>query len=408
MIVSHDLVHSIEFQMSLLLFMALSGYLLANIIRQPAVIGVIFVGILIGPSGFNIINFSEFVASAGNIGAIILLFAIGLESRIRTAAKPSCSMIALGGIILPWAGGYLVAILFGFEFTKAIIIGVALTATSLAITADTLRELGKLQSGPAQAIIGAAIIDDILALLALTISQQLSSGSVDTVLILVYTVKAAVFVLAGVWFGRKVLAPLMRHIDRSPLADKYPDFVFILSIVLAFFYAMIAALIGLSAIIGAFLAGMSLARVTTKHCKDFREGTEFLRIIFGAIFFISLGILIDLRDFTWDMAGFVLTLTIVAILSKVIGCGVMAKLCGMGKHDALIIGVGMSPRGETAMAISLLAFTNGLIDQSTFVALVLTSLLTTVIAPILLRNWLYKGDTIDDKASIQDKRPRAH
>jgi len=386
----HSLTESIEFQMSLLLFMALGGYLLSNRIGQPAVVGVILAGILIGPTGFDLIHYSDFVASIAHIGAIILLFVIGLEFQLKEITKPSYFLIALGGIVLPWAGGYAVATSFGFDFSKAIIISVALTATSIAITADTLREMGKLDSEAAKAIIGAAIIDDVLALLALAIAQQLSSGALDITIVAVFSAKAIIFLVVGALLGSKVLTPLVHRIDSSKIAEKYPDFVFILILMVAFLYAMAAELMSLSAIVGAFVAGVSLERVKTEHSKDFRIGSEYLRIIFGAIFFISLGILADFSTFTWESAGFALALTVVAVLSKLIGCGVLAKLSGMTSRDALVIGVGMSPRGEVAMTIALLAFLGGIIEQPAFVALIVMSLLTTIIAPLLLRNWLYR------------------
>ncbi len=400
-IAEHGLAESIEFQMSLLLFMALGGYLLSNRIGQPAVVGVILAGILIGPSGFDLIHYSDFVASIGHIGAIILLFVIGLEFHLKEITKPSYFLIALGGIVLPWAGGYAVAAAFGFDFTKAIIIGVALTATSIAITADTLREMGKLKSEAAQAIIGAAIIDDVLALLALAVAQQLSQGAVDIAIIGIFSVKAVIFLVAGAVIGDRVLTPLVHKIDHSKIAEKYPDFVFILIMMVAFFYAMASELMGLSAIVGAFVAGVSLERIHTDRSKDFRQGSEYLRIIFGAIFFISLGILADFSNFTWESAGFALALTAVAVLTKLIGCGVLAKAAGMSRHNAIVIGVGMSPRGEVAMTVALLAFLSGVIEQPAFVALIVMSLLTTIIAPLLLRNWLYRKTEEKDQAAIR-------
>lgn len=387
-----DLFHSIEFQMSLLLFMALGGYLLSNRIGQPAVVGVILAGILIGPSVLDLIDYSDFVKSIGHIGAIILLFAIGLEFHIKAITKPSYFLIALGGIILPWAAGYGVAVAFGFEFSKAIIIGVAMSATSIAITADVLREMGKLKSEAAQAIIGAAIIDDVLALLALSMAQQFSAGQIDPMVVFIFLGKAIAFLILGIVLGWKVLTPLIHKIDASKIADKYPDFVFIMTMMSAFLYAMLAEVMGLSAIVGAFLAGVSLEHVKTSRSQDFRHGSEFLRIIFGAVFFISLGILADFSEFDMESLGFALALTVAAILSKLIGCGGLAKLAGMSTRDSLIIGVGMSPRGEIAMTIALLAFIQGVIQQQVFISIILMSLLTTIAAPLLLRNFLMKPD----------------
>jgi len=156
---------------------------------------------------------------------------------------------------------------------------------------------------------------------------------------------------------------------------------------------LVAELVGLSAIIGSFLAGVALTRVRLKHNKVFREGAEHLQIIFASIFFISLGILLDIRVITLDLVWFILVLTIVALLTKFIGCGVPAKFQGLSTRDSLIVGVGMIPRGEVAMIVALIGLNQNIIMQNTYVALVLMSLLTTVIPPLILRNWLFKEKT---------------
>ena len=160
---------------------------------------------------------------------------------------------------------------------------------------------------------------------------------------------------------------------------------------LAFFYAMIAELIHLSAIVGSFLAGMVLEGALVKHGKDYKEGAEYLHIIFASIFFVSLGILADVRALSLNVIWFLIALTAVAVISKVIGCYIPAKLQGMSHKDSSIVGWGMSPRGEVAMIVALIALNAGLIKQDIYVSLVLMSLLTTIITPIVLRNWIYKN-----------------
>ena len=163
---------TVEFQMCLLFFVALGGYLLASKINQSAIIGVILAGLIIGPSVLGLITYTDFVRSLASLGAIVLLFVIGLEFKVLDIFKWKYGAIALIGVIFPFIGGYFVAKIFGFDFATAIFIGTALTATSVAITANVLREMGKLQSDVAKAIIGAAVIDDILGLLILSTSQQ--------------------------------------------------------------------------------------------------------------------------------------------------------------------------------------------------------------------------------------------
>ncbi|MBN2517478.1 MAG: cation:proton antiporter, partial [Candidatus Altiarchaeota archaeon] len=163
--VTAEILSSIEFQMSLLLFVAMAGYLVASRINQSAVIGEILVGIIVGPSLLGLITYTDFVSSVGHLGAVILLFVVGLEFKFRDLAKGKYALIALVGVIIPWVYGYYVAEFFGFSFQGAIFVGTALTATSIAITANVLKEMGKLQTEAAKAIIGAAVIDDVLGLI---------------------------------------------------------------------------------------------------------------------------------------------------------------------------------------------------------------------------------------------------
>ena len=388
----HGVTASIEFQMSLLLFTALGGYQIAARIAQPAVVGVMLAGIVIGPSILGWVTYTDFVRSIAHLGAIILLFVIGLEFKIRTISNWRYGVIGFFGVLVPWVGGYFLAQFFGFEPSKAIIIGVALTATSIAITADVFREMGKLKTEAAKAIIGAAIIDDVLALLALAVSQQMASSSLSGGLIAVMVVKAMVFLVAGAYFGRVFISKFVAKISASNKTGKFPEFLFIFTMMMAFFYAMCAELMGLSAIVGAFVAGVSFEGVTPKIRKHLKIGTEHLRIIFGAIFFISLGILADVKAFTFETIGFLLALTVTAVLTKLIGCGLPAKLLGMNNQNSLVVGLGMVPRGEVAMIIALLALNEKIIEQPAYVALVMMSLLTTLIVPLILKNWVYAND----------------
>ncbi|MDH3672739.1 MAG: cation:proton antiporter [Gammaproteobacteria bacterium] len=387
----HDVISSIEFQMSLLLFVSLAGYLLASRIGQPAVVGTILVGLIIGPSFLGLITYTDFVSSVAHLGAIILLFVVGLEFKLRDIVDIRYGVIGLFGVLVPWCGGYFLAQWFGFETQRALLIGVALTATSIAITADTLREMGKLQSAAAKAIIGAAVIDDILALLALSITNQLAAGALSFGVISVALLKAIAFLVIGAVVGLSVLTRLVIWIDASALARRYPEFVFVVAIMVAFLYALIAELLGLSAIVGAFIAGVSLEGVNLKFSRNFREGAEYLRIVFGAIFFVSLGVLADVNALSSSVITFVLVLTLVAIVTKVLGCGIPARLQGMNLRDSLIVGFGMAPRGEVAMVIALIGLNQGLIEQPSYVALVMMSLLTAMVTPLIFRNWLYKN-----------------
>ncbi|MEE8318461.1 MAG: cation:proton antiporter [Dehalococcoidales bacterium] len=389
----HGILASIEFQMSLLMFVALAGYLIAYRINQSAVVGIILAGIVVGPSLLGLVTYTDFVSSLGHLGAVVLLFTIGLHFNLKEIINLKYFIIAFFGIVVPLAAGYYLAVLFGFDFGAAIFVGIALTATSIAITANVLKEMGKLNTKAAKIIIGAAIIDDVLSLLALSLAGGIVSGDLSLPAILLTIVKAVGFLVLGGLLGSRVLTRLMAKLDATRFCDKYPETIFIFAIMIAFFYSLFAELFGLSAIIGSFLAGVTLTRVKLKHELAFREGAEHLQIIFASIFFISLGILLDLHVITVNIIWFVLALTVVALLTKLIGCGVPARLVGIGTRDSLIVGTGMAPRGEVAMIVALIGLNQNLIAPDMYAALVLMSLLTTVIPPLVLRNWLFKTKT---------------
>ena len=399
-----EILSSIEFQVSLLLFVALGGYLLASRINQSAVVGEILLGLVVGPSGLGLITYTDFVASLATMGAIILLFVIGFEFNFRDVLNPRYLVIALFGVILPWIGGYATALLFGFPGPEAVFIGTALTATSIAITAKVLQELGRLRTPAAMAIIGAAVIDDVLSLLALSLSTEFVEGTVSAGAIALVVAKAALFLGIGGYIGVKYLRALLERLDEKPIVRKYPEFLFIFAMMVAFLYAMCAELVGLSGIVGAFIAGVSLSGVKLKYSRNIQEGAEYLHVIFASIFFVSLGIIADIHALTPSLALFLGVITVVAIATKLIGCGLPARLMGMSRDDSLIVGFGMSPRGEVAMIVALIGLTAGIIEQGIYVAIVLMSLLTTIVTPIVFRGWLLRnaGPAPDGGAGVPD------
>lgn len=387
-----EVLTSVEFQMSLLLFVALAGYLLASRINQSAVIGEILVGLVVGPSVLGLITYTDFVASIATLGAVILLFVIGLEFEIEDIFQVRYGIIALAGVIVPWIGGYWISLVFGYGTASAIFIGTALTATSIAITASILKEMGKLDTEVAKAIIGAAVIDDILGLIALSVTIEAVNGAISISSIGRLILIAIIFVAGGVYIGRNYVSRLIVKMDESNIAAKYPEFVFIFAMMFAFFYAMCAELVGLSAIVGGFIAGVSFVGVNLKRSHNVKEGAEYLQMIFAAVFFVSLGILADIHAVTPAVLVFLVVLTIVAIVTKVVGCAIPGRLTGLCTKDSLILGFGMAPRGEVAMIVALIGLNAGAIGQDIYVSLILMSLLTTLITPIIYRNWFYKGE----------------
>ena len=249
---------------------------------------------------------------------------IGLEFNLKDILSARNGIIAAVGVIIPWIGGYWLSLLFGYDMPSAIFIGTALTATSIAITANVLKEVGKLQTEAAKAIIGAAVIDDVLSLLALAISTDVVSGTVTAGGIAIVAIKAIAFIVIAGAFGLLGVSRFMERLDTTAFAEKYPEFIFIFAMMMAFLYAMLAELVGLSAIVGAFIAGVSFEGVRLYRSKSLKEGAEYLQIIFASIFFVSLGILADFHALTPEVVVFLIALTIVAIITKVVGCGIPA------------------------------------------------------------------------------------
>lgn len=379
---------SLSLQVTIVLFFALLGYILAMKLNQSAVIGVILIGIVVGPSVFGWVKSTEFVEALSHIGAILLLFAIGFEFKLKEVYTTKATLIAIGGVVVPWIFGYLIGMVFGYSSNASILIGTALVATSVAITAMVLFEMGKLQTNSAKLIMGAAVVDDVIGLILLALSIQVVKGSPDIVEILIMAGKAIAFVVVGL-LAAKYVKKFFIFVDGKEIAKKFPDFLFILAMVVAFGYSFSAELIGLSAIVGAFLAGSSLSGVHPKNSKDLKEGAEYLHIVFASIFFISLGILADLNKVSLNSIIFIAILIIVAIIGKIIGCYIPARLLKENHKDSLIIGTGMVPRGEVGMIVGMIGLTAGIFTQDIYVAIMTLCITTTIIVPPMLK-MLYK------------------
>lgn len=380
-----EVLRLVEFQMCLLLFVALSGSLLASRLGQSAVVGEILLGVLVGPSLLGLVTYTDFVAGLAQLGAVFLLFVIGTEFRLQDVARPRYLLIGTCGVLMPFGMGWLAADLLGFPFGSAMFVAAALTATSVAITAGVLKELGKLHTAAARAIIGAAVIDDVLGLLALAATRGVVAGSVTAAGVALALAKAVLFLASGGLAGRFLLVPLLGRLDRTSFTRRFREAPFLFAVTCAFLYAAAAELVGLSAIVGAFMAGASLGGVRLRHGKDLHAGFESLKDIFSAIFFVSLGVLTDVRAADPRVLVLLGVLLAVAFASKLAGCGGAALLTGSSLKDATIIGLGMVPRGEVAMIVALTGLNSGRIGQGVYVTIILLGLLTTVATPLVLR-----------------------
>jgi len=391
----NELTNAIWFKLTLLLTVAIASNFLFARFGQPKIIGQILLGIVIGPSVIGLINVNQsdpadIVVSLANLGAIILLFMIGLECKIKEIYTKRAVVIALGGVLLPWAAGFAIAELMLpvpppplDKFAQSVFVGAALVATSVAITAAVLREMGVLGSTVAKTILGAAVVDDVLGMIVLAISSGIAKGGgiefIDLVLVII---AAVAFVAIGAFVGSRYLMRVAEHIEKKGIQHNLPEsgFLFILSMM--FLYSVIAETIGISAIVGAFVAGTSLAGC--EFSSKFMERTAVLEWVFAPVFFLSLGILVNIR-LPLELWMFAIALTVVAFLTKLVGCGLPARYSGMSKKDAIVVGVGMSPRMEVAMIIALYALSVQIISHDVYSIIVLMGLLTAVFTPYLLK-----------------------
>ncbi|MDH3364760.1 MAG: cation:proton antiporter [Thermoplasmata archaeon] len=388
-------ISSMWFQLALLLALAMLSSMVFRRLGFSKVVGQIALGIIIGPSLLGLVVAEE--GDAGDLvtlfapfGAIIMLFMIGLECDIREIYTKKNILIAIGGITLPWVAGYLLAWYLLPEpgadysrFYQSIFIGTALVATSVAITAGVLREMGIIGSKVAKTILGAAVVDDILGMVVLAITAGVATGEgVDVTGLAQITIAAVAFVALGSYLGMKVVVRVIGWVERIGMARGMKESGFLLALSFAFLYAFISELIGISAIVGAFIAGTSFS--ACEYRKQFMEGIAFLEWVFAPIFFLSLGILVDIR-LPAELWIFAIALAAVAMLSKLIGGGIPAWLTGMNRRESISVGLGMAARLEVAMIIALYGLTEGIIDTPLYSAIIIMGVVSVLVAPTLLK-----------------------
>jgi len=405
----NELVNDVWFKMTLLLAVAIASNFLFARLGQPKIIGQILLGILIGPSILGLITVSQsdpgdIVYRLAEFGAIILLFTIGLECNMKDIYSKPAIVVATFGVIVPWVSGFFMAEWLlptpgaGYSvFAQSMIIGAALVATSVAITAGLMKELGILGSKPAKLIIGAAVVDDILGMIVLAISSDLTAGDAISILNISWIVIAAIiFVAVGALIGSRVVSKLIAAVELRGGKHRIPESGFLLALSFAFLYAVIAETIGISAIVGAFVAGTSLA--ACEFNQHIRKRTEVLGWVFAPIFFLSLGILVDIW-MSIDIWIFALILTAVAFATKVIGCGVPARFFGFNNRESLAVGVGMAPRMEIAMVIALYGLSKEVINVDIYGVIILMGLLTALFTPPFLKRLLKNVPRTEDQGS---------
>jgi len=367
----------------------------ANRIGQPAVFGEILVGLLLGPTLLDVLGWPLFADNGGDLGALIgdlaeigvllLMFVAGLETDLDEMRRVGSVAFwaAFGGVILPFFGGMATAAAFGLPvFWEGVFIGVILTATSVSISAQTLIELGALRTREGSTILGAAVIDDVMGILVLSVVVAAAGGSTDGFdpgqigwLVVRMTAFFVIATVAGRWF-----TPLLRWVSALGVSQA----VLATVLVVAFLYSWAAEYVGaVAAITGSYLAGVLVAQTPFKKTVD--EGVHPLTYsMFVPIFFISIGLEANGRDLG-ERALFTVVLITVAIATKAIGCGVFARLTGFTTKESVRVGAGMISRGEVGLIVAGYGLTHAIIGRDVFSAAVVMVLVTTMVTPPLLR-----------------------
>lgn len=365
--------------------------LLTRRFKMPQVVGALLAGVILGPAVLNTLSDVDFITKMSEVGVIVLMFTAGMETDIKELKKTGAAsfIIALIGVLVPLGGGFLLAHFFNGPdlsqgatasiFLQNMFIGVILTATSVSITVETLKEMGKLNTRAGNAILGAAIIDDILGIIALTIITSMADPNVNIGIVLLKVV--AFFVFAGVagvlffLFFRKLQNHYHKDMRRF--------------VILAFVFCLLISycaeeFFGVADITGAFIAGLIISNTQRAPYIASRFETLSYTLI-SPVFFASIGLKMVMPEMTTSIIVFSTLLMVIAVLTKIVGCGLGAKLCHFTTRESVQVGVGMISRGEVALIVATKGAALGLMSDSFMGPIILTVVLTTVIAPVLLK-----------------------
>lgn len=360
--------------------------LLTRRIQLPQVVGALIAGLLLGPACFGVLQETDFIKNIAEIGVIVLMFAAGLETDVQELKKTGLAsfIIALLGVIVPLVGGYFVAAIYNpvtdqQTMLQNIFVGVVLTATSVSITVETLKELGKLSTKTGNAILGAALIDDVLGIIALTVISSFAGSDVSLWVILLKIL--GFFIFCGV-----VAFLFIKFVN--PWINKYKKdlrrFV-----ILAFAFCLLMSFsaeyfFGVSDITGAFVAGLILSNnKKTSYMLNRFDTVSY--VLLSPVFFASVGLKVTFSNMSATVVVLTVLLLVVAILSKMIGCGLGAKICKYTNLQSVKIGIGMISRGEVALIVATKGMSMGLMKDEFFAPLVLVVVATTIVTPILLK-----------------------
>ncbi|MBZ5513527.1 MAG: cation:proton antiporter [Acidobacteriia bacterium] len=366
-----------------LFLMFAGGKALAEIferLRQPAVVGELLAGVLLGPSVLALIRPNELTEGLAEMGAIFLLFTVGLEIKPRDLLQVGgiATLVAMLGVAIPFVMGFVYMRVIDHALVESIFVGAAMVATSVGITARVLADVGVLSTRVARVILGAAVIDDILGMIVLAVVSSLSEGRVNYLSLAIVTGEAVGFSLLVIFFGSHVVGRLRPAVAKLRARNS----AFVLAVILCLGLSLASLYIGMAAIIGAFLAGLALADYSEQYGlqQNARPIMEFL----APFFFVLLGAEVDLRTvYQPGLLGIIAVISTLAVVSKLMGCGLGAW--PLGFKDAVRIGVGMVPRGEVGLIVAGVGLRLHTISEAIYTVVISMSIVTTIVAPPFLR-----------------------
>lgn len=371
----------------LILFAAAKGMAeLFERLGQPGIVGEILAGVLIGPSVFGWLQPNEFLNALSDLGAMFLLFRVGLEVKSSELLKVggTAALVAAIGVVVPFLMGWGILLLWGGSQHEAIFVGASMVATSVGITAQVLSSKGLLHALSSKIILAAAVIDDVLGLLVLAVVSSATRGHLHWLELALTALLAIGFTFVVARWGTRTMRAITPLVETSL---RVAESQFVVAMLLLFGLAVLAVYSGVAAIVGAFLAGMALADSTGRRVHDLAHGVSELLVPF---FLAGIGLKVSLSVFAQPAtAVLAIVILLAAIASKFIGCGLGALR--LGRKNAVRVGIGMIPRGEVGMVVAQLGLAMGVIQQSVYGVVVFMSLLTTMVTPVLLK-LVYKGE----------------
>ena len=379
--------YGIFMDLAIIIVFAKAFGILARKLKAPQVVGEIIAGLIIGPSILHLVEPTDFLVQMAEIGVILLMFSAGLETNLRDLLKtgPLAFLIACAGVFIPLLGGTaLYAVYYGFDgigtesFYRAVFVGTIMTATSVSITVQTLRELGRLKGKVGTTILSAAIIDDVIGIIVLTFVIGFKNPESNPTTVIVNTL---LFFACSIILGF-IIFKLFKHVDGMfPHTRRIPILGLALCLVMSY---CAEHFFGIADITGAYVAGIILC-----SCKDSDYIAEKMDInsymLFGPIFFASIGLKTSLANVNGDILLFSLFFVIVALSTKIIGCGLVSKACRFSWPDSLKIGIGMMTRGEVALIVSQKGLSVGLLTPEYFTCVILLIITSSVVTPIVLK-----------------------